>query len=182
MIKNIERAKDGMGSVIDHARDAVVGAADHAERGVESATKSVVQSARVAGEQVRDAAETASRGAQRQLDSTAQAIDRGYRRTREEGVRAAAAATDYVARNPGRALLLVASAGFVLGMLMRRRRLVAALGVALAFAGTATRAEDRLLEADQVAIRSEAEAWPAEAVAPVAPVAARSSAVGGGLR
>ena len=40
MIKNIERAKDGMDSLIDHARDAVVGAADRAERGVESATAS----------------------------------------------------------------------------------------------------------------------------------------------
>ena len=39
--------------------------------------------------------------------------------------------------------MLVASAGFVLGMLMRRRRLVAVLCVALAFAGTATGAEQR---------------------------------------
>ena len=39
--------------------------------------------------------------------------------------RAATAATDYVAENPGKALLLAASAGFVLGMLVRRRRLSA---------------------------------------------------------
>ncbi len=41
MIKNIERARDGMDSLVDRTRDAVVGAADRAERGVESAAEQV---------------------------------------------------------------------------------------------------------------------------------------------
>lgn len=148
MIKNIERAKDGMDSLIDHTRDAVVGVADHAERGVESAAERAVDGARVAGAYVRDAADTVSRGARQHLETTAKAIDRGYRRTRDDGSRAATAATDYVAKNPGRALLLGASAGFVLGMLLRRRGVAAVLGVALSFAVAAAGAEERMVEPD----------------------------------
>ena len=118
MIKNIERAKDGVDSMIDRDLDAVVGVADRAERGVESAAGWAVDSAHVASEYVRDGVETASRGARQRLESTAKAVDLGYREAWRHGSRAATAATDYVTHNPGRSLLLVASAGFVLGMLM----------------------------------------------------------------
>ena len=50
------------------------------------------------------------------------AVDRGYTRARGDLSRAATVATDYVTANPGKTLLLAASAGFALGMLMRRRR------------------------------------------------------------
>ena len=148
MIKNIERAKDGVDSMIDQTRDAVVGVADRAERGVESAAGRAVDSAHVAGDYVRDGVETASRGAHQHLENTAKAVDLGYREARRQGSRAATAATDYVTHNPGRSLLLVASAGFVLGMLMRRRRLAAVLAVALAFTVSAAGAEQQLVEPD----------------------------------
>jgi ElaB/YqjD/DUF883 family membrane-anchored ribosome-binding protein len=125
MIKNIDRTKDGMDSLIDRTRDAVVGVADRAESGVESAAERVVERAHEAGEYVRDGAETASRGAHQRLEGAAKAIDRGYTRARGDLSRAATVATDYVTENPGKALLLAASAGFVLGMLVRRQRLSA---------------------------------------------------------
>lgn len=125
MIKNIERSKEGMDSLIDRTRDAVVGVADRAEQGVESAAKRVTKRAHLAGEYVRDGAETASRGAHRRVEGVANAIDRGYTRARGDLTRAATAATDFVAENPGKAMLIAASGGFVLGMLVRRRRLPA---------------------------------------------------------
>ena len=125
MIKNIERAKDGMGSLIDHTRDTVVGVADDAERGVESAAERVVGTARVAGESFRNAAETTSRGAHQRLERTAKAIDRSYTRAQSELSRRATAAFDYAIENPGKALLLAASAGFLLGTVLRRRQLQA---------------------------------------------------------
>jgi ElaB/YqjD/DUF883 family membrane-anchored ribosome-binding protein len=122
MTKNIERSKDVMDSLIDRTRDAVVGAADRTARGVESAAERVAAKAHLAGEYVRDGAETASRDAHRRVETAAQAIDHGYTRVRGDLSRAATSVTDYVNENPGKALLLAASAGFVVGLLVHRRR------------------------------------------------------------
>lgn len=122
MIKNIERVQGGIDSLIDQAHDAVVGGTDAAERGVDFVAERVVETAHVAGEYVRDGAETASRGAHRGVKDAAKAVDRGYARARGEVSRAGTAITDYVATNPGKTLLLAASVGFVLGMLVCRRR------------------------------------------------------------
>lgn len=100
MLKNIERSQEGVDSWIDRTRDAVVDVAERAESG----------------------AEAAAREAHRRVERAARAIDRGYARTRGEFSRAATSATDYVAENPGKALLLAASAGFLLAMLTNRRR------------------------------------------------------------
>jgi ElaB/YqjD/DUF883 family membrane-anchored ribosome-binding protein len=123
VIKNIERTKDGMDSLIDRTRGAVLGVADQAERGVVSAAESAVKGAHVAGDFVREGAETVSSGAHRRMEDTAKAIDRGFVRSRSDLSRAAVATTDYLTENPGKALLIAASAGFVLGMSLRRRRL-----------------------------------------------------------
>jgi len=120
--KGIERAQKGVDSLIDRTRDAVVGATDRTERGVESAAERVVKKAHAAGRHVRDGAESASLGAHRRVESTAKAIDRGYTRVRSDLSRAAKATTGYVTENPGKAMLLAASAGFLVGMLVHRRR------------------------------------------------------------
>mgnify|MGYP003422723117 CR=1 FL=1 len=64
----------------------------------------------------------AEAGAHRRVAGAAEALDRGYTQARSDLARAATATTDYVTANPGKALLLVASAGFVLGLLARGRR------------------------------------------------------------
>lgn len=125
MIKNIERTRDGLDSMIDRTRDAVVGAADRAERGVEATAERAVESAHAAGQNVRERAKSASTRAHRRLEDTAVAIDRGYTRARNDVSRAATAATDFVIENPAKSVLIAASAGFVVGMLARRRRLPA---------------------------------------------------------
>ena len=122
MLKNIERTKDGVDSLIDRTRDAVVGVADRAERGVEAAADRAAARAHTAGDYIRDGAETASRGAHQRVESAAQAIDQGYVRARGDLSRAATTVSDYVAENPGKALLLAGSAGFVVGLLARRQR------------------------------------------------------------
>jgi ElaB/YqjD/DUF883 family membrane-anchored ribosome-binding protein len=111
MIKNIERTRDGMDSLIDKTRDAVVGATGRA-----------VETAQQAGKSVRDGAEKAARGAHQRVQGTAQAVDRGYTRVRGDLTRVSAATAEYVAENPGKAILFAASAGFLIGMLLRRRR------------------------------------------------------------
>ncbi|HSL17155.1 MAG TPA: hypothetical protein VLB51_04545 [Methylomirabilota bacterium] len=122
MFKKAERTKDGMDSMIDQTHDAVVDVADRAQNGVETAAQYVVERARAAGDSLRDGAGTVSRTAHRGLQGTAQKIDRGYGRARSSLSRAATASTDYVAENPGKAALFTAAAGFVLGVLVGRRR------------------------------------------------------------
>ena len=125
MIKSIERTKDGIDALIDGSRKAIVDATNYAERGVESAAQGVVASAHSAGEYLRDGSQVASRDAHRHLEVAAKAIDHGYVRARSDLSRAATAASDYLAENPGKALLLATTTGFALGMLVRRRRLSA---------------------------------------------------------
>jgi ElaB/YqjD/DUF883 family membrane-anchored ribosome-binding protein len=84
-----------------------------------------VEQAHVAGEYVRHGAETTSRGTRRRLDGASKSVDRGYTRARRGLARASSAASTYATENPGKALLLAASAGFVLGMLVHRHRLSA---------------------------------------------------------
>lgn len=122
MIRNIERTQEGVGSLIDGTRDAVVEGSHRAENGIESAAQRVVETAHEAGDSVRRGAETASRGAHHTLEDAAKRIDRGYVRAQADLSRAAVAASDYVAGNPGKALLVAASAGFLTGMLVRSWR------------------------------------------------------------
>lgn len=122
MIKNIERTKNSLDALIDHTRDAVVNVTDRAERGFGSAAESAVETAHVAGDYVREGAESASRGAHQRLAGTATAVDRGYIRARSDLSRAAATATEYLTENPGKAVLCAASVGFLAGLLIGRRR------------------------------------------------------------
>ena len=122
MIKSIERTQAGVDNLIDRARDTVVAASDRAERGVEAAAGQAVERAHAAGERIREGAESASLGAHQSVAGAAQAVDRGYTRAKSDLSRAANRATDYVTANPGKALVLVASAGFLLGLLVRGRR------------------------------------------------------------
>ena len=50
-----------------------------------------------------------------------EAIDRTYNQARSDMANAATRATDYVTAHPGKSLLMVASAGFLLGLLVRGR-------------------------------------------------------------
>lgn len=122
MIKNIERTRDGMDSLIDRTRDAVVDATGRAERGVESAAERVVQGTHTAGDAIRDGAKTVSRDAHVRVRGAARTIERGYARASSDVSRVVNAGSDYVAENPAKALLLTLSAGFVLGLLVRGRR------------------------------------------------------------
>lgn len=118
MIKNIERTRDGVDSLIDRTHDVVVGVADRAEQGVTSAAGQVAVKAHLAADYVRNGTEAATRSAHRRVEGAAEIVDRGYARARTDLARA----TDYLAANPGKALLFAASAGFLVGLLMGRRR------------------------------------------------------------
>lgn len=120
MLKNIERTKDGMDSMIDQAHDAVIGATDRAQRGAESAMEDMAEKTYEAGDFIRDGADMAQLGAHRGVRVAARAISRGYTRAASDLSRAATATTDFVAENPAKTMVGLAATGFVLGMLVGR--------------------------------------------------------------
>jgi ElaB/YqjD/DUF883 family membrane-anchored ribosome-binding protein len=125
MVKKAERIKDEMDSLIDRTRDAVVHAAARAEHGIDSAAENVAERAHTAGKAVRTKAKTAARGAHARLQDAATTIDRGVARAHDGLSQAVTTATDQFREHSGMVLLLAAAAGFVLGLLVPRRRLPA---------------------------------------------------------
>jgi len=121
MLKTLGRTQDGVDQLIDRTHDAVLAATDRAEQGVAATAERLASRAHATGDRIREKSETASRSAHERVAATAQAIDRGYSRTRSDLARAATTATDYVTAHPGKSLLMVASAGFLLGLLVRGR-------------------------------------------------------------
>ncbi len=122
MNRNIERTQDGVSSLIDTTRDAVIAGTHRAENGIDTAAERLSEKAHGAGESVRSGAESASRGAHHRLEDVAQRLDRGYTRAQADLTRAATTASDYVAGNPGKSLLVAVSAGFLTGMLVKSWR------------------------------------------------------------
>lgn len=122
MINKLEETKDRMNVIVDKTGEAVGGLADRAELGVENAAAKVVEGSQGARDYLRGKVDTATREVHRRLDQSATAIDRGYTRASSELSRAAEATTGYVSENPGKALMIAASAGFVLGFMVHRNR------------------------------------------------------------
>lgn len=122
MNKTIEKTKEGVDHLIDRARDTVVGVSARAERGVESAAGRAVETVHATGKHVRLQAKKASRDAHRRVGEAAKSLEHGYARTRADLSRMTTATSDYVTGNPGRAVLIAASAGFLLGFLVRGQR------------------------------------------------------------
>ncbi len=104
------------------AAEQVAAKAGAAAVGVASGAQIAAEKAHVAGEYLREGADNTARGAHQKLQGAADAIDRGYARVRSDVSRAADAASDYVAANTGKAVLMAASAGFLIGFLATRGR------------------------------------------------------------
>lgn len=125
MIKNIEKTRDTIDSLVDATAEAATGVADLAEKAVEKTADSFVDRAHEAGSYVRDKVGTTARGVHQHLDDAAEAIDGRYARTRAQLSRAASTATSYASSNPRTALLLATSVGFVLGFMTHRQQSLA---------------------------------------------------------
>lgn len=147
-----DRAERGVGSVAEKVAEKTLVANEYVRNGAEkvadkssvaseyvlAGAEKVAEKASVASEYVRAGAECGSRAASEKLHAAADAIDRGYTRAagaidrgytraKSDITRAAEATTDYVAQNSGKAVLVAASAGFLIGFLATRRRVPAAI-------------------------------------------------------
>jgi len=128
-----ERAELGVGLAAEKVAEKTAVAADKvAEKAVYAADMVaekagyaagvVAEKASVAGEYLREGAECATRAAHQRLQQAADLVDRGYVRARTDISRAADKTSEYIAENSGKAVLVAAASGFLLGFLATRRR------------------------------------------------------------
>lgn len=110
----LERAKDAVADGVERAREVVVDQLDAAREAVgdaaRKASKEVKREAAKAGRQVRETYDTAVDG-----------LRTGYVKVRKDVAELSEDVGEYVRDNPGKAILMAAGVGFLLGLLLRPR-------------------------------------------------------------
>ena len=102
----VDAARDRLQQVAGQIEDGYRQVSDDVRRGAEKATVELRRGARVARERGGEAAEQ---------------LRKGYGRAREQAQTLSKDLSDYVQEKPGTALLAAAAAGFLVGLLFRRR-------------------------------------------------------------
>lgn len=126
-VKDFETGKDKpsapagkkrVGEALDKARDKFSDVAGEVEKRV----KGLGEGASKATQQVKEQAERASAAAKESYDAAREKVKYGYEKARKDFDHLVADVNQYTRDNPGKAVLIAASVGFVLGLLMRPRR------------------------------------------------------------
>jgi ElaB/YqjD/DUF883 family membrane-anchored ribosome-binding protein len=111
--KALNTASDGVAAarekftrVADDVQSRYKKVSDDVRRGAERATKEIRRSANVARETYED---------------TAKKVRKGYHKIRKDAGRWSETAGEYVRENPGKAVLIAAGVGFLVGLIVRRR-------------------------------------------------------------
>lgn len=102
---------------MDAARDRLAGVATEAKERYEQVAGDVRRRTRAAGDELRHGAEKA----RQRYEEAGETLRDTYGRTQERAREWNRDVNDFVQDNPGRALLIAAAVGFVVGLLFRRR-------------------------------------------------------------
>lgn len=111
-------------SKMDAARDTLTGVAEEVKERYEDVAGDVRKRTRDVRKRTRKAGKELRHGAEMARERYQQAGDRlrdGYDRTQDRAREWNRDLNDFVQENPGRALLIAAGAGFLVGLLFRRR-------------------------------------------------------------
>jgi ElaB/YqjD/DUF883 family membrane-anchored ribosome-binding protein len=117
-------AKDAKAA--DAAREAMDAAKEKLEEGVQAAkerlgdvARDVEQRYQKVAAEMRKEAERATEKARERVDEAMDGLREGYTKVRKEVVEYNDDFNDYVRDNPGKAVLIAAAVGFILGLLLR---------------------------------------------------------------
>ena len=113
-----EAAKSKVGEQLDKAREKFTEVAGE----VEKKAKAIGGSAGKASKQVRESAEKAGAGAKEKYGVAKEKVIVGYDKARKDMDTLLEDVNEYTRDNPGKAVLIAAGVGFVLGLLLRPRR------------------------------------------------------------
>jgi ElaB/YqjD/DUF883 family membrane-anchored ribosome-binding protein len=113
-----DRAKDYVAETIDKTKSAVSDGLDAAREKFEDAAENIDDRY----QRVRKTAERASDAAREKYRVAAETVREGYGKVKTDIKRVSSDVNEYVRENPGKSLLMAAGVGFLLGLLVRRRR------------------------------------------------------------
>jgi ElaB/YqjD/DUF883 family membrane-anchored ribosome-binding protein len=102
----VAAAREKFSRVTDDLQDRYKKVSQDVRRGAERASKEIRRTAAAAADSYQEAAKT---------------VQKKYHKVRKDVVRVAGDASDYVRENPGKAVLIAAGIGFLLGLVVRRR-------------------------------------------------------------
>jgi ElaB/YqjD/DUF883 family membrane-anchored ribosome-binding protein len=115
--ESAEKAAEVVAESVAAARDKFSRLSDDVQHRYKQVSKDVRRGAERAGRELRKSAEAA----RETYRDTADKVQKTYKRTRSEAKRIGRDVGEYVRENPGKAVLIAAGVGFLLGLVMRRR-------------------------------------------------------------
>ena len=117
-----DRAKDYVAETIEKTKSAVNEGLDSAREKFEDAAENLDDRYQRVARDVRKTADRASEAAREKYRVAAETVREGYGKVKTDIKRVSNDVNEYVRENPGKSLLMAAGAGFLLGLLVRRRR------------------------------------------------------------
>jgi ElaB/YqjD/DUF883 family membrane-anchored ribosome-binding protein len=115
--ESAEKAAEAVADGVAAARDKFQRVSDDVQHRYKRVSKDVRRGAERASREIRRSAEAA----RETYRDTADKVQKGYKRTRSEVERLGRDVGEYVRENPGKAVLIAAGVGFLLGLVVRRR-------------------------------------------------------------
>jgi ElaB/YqjD/DUF883 family membrane-anchored ribosome-binding protein len=123
MADKIEKAKDAVveavADSVERAREAVGDRLDTAKERLEDVGDDLGRKARRVSDEVRREAEKGARQARQAYEHAVDGLKRGYGKVRKDLGGLTDDVNAYVKDNPGKAILIAAGVGFVIGLLLR---------------------------------------------------------------
>ncbi len=125
-VRSVERTadqlRDTMSERLDDAREGFEQIAEDLGDRLKDATVSAQRTGRRATKELRQKAERVRERAREKYDDAMEHLRAGYSRLQTDVGSAVDDVSDFVRENPGKSILIAAGVGFLLGLLIRRRR------------------------------------------------------------
>jgi ElaB/YqjD/DUF883 family membrane-anchored ribosome-binding protein len=115
--ESAEKAAEAVSDGVAAARDKFQRLSDDVQHRYKEVSKDVRRNAERAGKEIRRTADAA----RETYRDTADKVQKSYKRASRDLQRVSRDAGEYVRENPGKAVLIAAGVGFLLGLVVRRR-------------------------------------------------------------
>jgi ElaB/YqjD/DUF883 family membrane-anchored ribosome-binding protein len=117
--KAADAAKEKLGDGVEYAKEKLGEGVEYAKERLGEVAKDVEKRYQKVAEEMRKEAEKAKEKAKERMDVAVEGLRTGYDKVRKDVGELTDDFNDYVRDNPGKAVLIAAAVGFVVGLLIR---------------------------------------------------------------